>query len=310
MTPAYPTNEEIANALDRIADLLAAQSADRYRVNAYRRAARVVFDMDVSVAQMAAINGEKKLAQLPAIGKSIAGAIQEYVHTARIGFLERLEGQISPEDLFRTLPGIGRELASRIHAELDIDSLEDLESAARDGRLGQVSGIGIRRAQAIRNSVGVLLDRSGRRRARRFRLLEKGETAPGESVPDAPPVASILEVDAEYRRKADAGQLKTITPRRFNPDKKAWLPIFHTEKDGWFVTALFSNTARAHQMNKIGDWVVIYFEKDGTEERYTVVTEHHGPLTGRRVVRGMEKECLAYYSRIQQFSVNTLHGAG
>lgn len=55
------------------------------------------------------------------------------------------------------------------------------------------------------------------------------------------------------------------------------------------------NTFRAHEQNKIRDWVVIYFERDGEEDQCTVVTERTGPLAGRRVVRGREKECLAHY---------------
>jgi hypothetical protein len=52
-----------------------------------------------------------------------------------------LEGQISPEDLFSTVPGVGEALSKRIHVALDIDSLEELELSAHDGRLEQVEGI-------------------------------------------------------------------------------------------------------------------------------------------------------------------------
>lgn len=71
----------------------------------------------------------------------------------------------------------------------------------------------------------------------------------------------------------------------------------HTENDEWLFTAMFSNTARAHELNKTRDWLVIYYEHDGQEDQCTVVTEQSGLLKGQRVVRGREKECLAYYSR-------------
>jgi hypothetical protein len=297
MKQANFSNEEIAEALDRIADLLKAQDANRYRINAYRRAARVISDLETSVSEMVVTEGEKKLMALPDIGKSIAAIIREYVQTGRVGLLERLEGQISPEDLFTTVPGIGENLAHRIHIALDIESLEGLEMAAHDGRLEQVSGIGIRRTKAIRDSVGAILNRSGRRRTRRIHHLEKTrETAAAAPFHAGPTVAAILEVDAEYRRRAAAGLLKTIAPRRFNPEGKSWLPIFHTEKEGWHFTALFSNTARAHEFKRVRDWVVMYIEKDSLEKRYTVVTEYHGPLAGRRVIRGLENECQAYYA--------------
>jgi DNA polymerase/3'-5' exonuclease PolX len=155
------SNEEIADALDRIADLLQAQDANRYRVNAYRRAARVVAGLTAPVSEKVVSGGEKELMRLPDIGKSIAGVIREYVCTGRIQLLERLEGQISPEDLFTTIPGIGESLARRIHSDLDIGSLEELELAAHDGRLEKVAGIGIRRTQAIRDSVEAIRLASG-----------------------------------------------------------------------------------------------------------------------------------------------------
>jgi hypothetical protein len=291
------TNEDIADVLNRIADLLEAQDANPYRVNAYRRAAKVISDLNQSAADMALSNNGKKLLDLRDIGVSIAGAVQEYVETGRSGLLQRLERKISPDDLFTTVPGIGEELARRIHVELDIDTLEELELAAHDGRLEDVSGIGHRRAAAIRGSVGAILNRSSRRRARRIRQIEENaEFAVDTPTTSRPSVASVIEVDKEYRQRAAAGKLKTIAPRRFNPEGKSWLPIMHIEKNGWRFTTMYSNTARAHDLDKTHDWVVVYFEKDGVEDQCTVVTEQHGPLKGRRVVRGREKECREFYS--------------
>jgi DNA polymerase (family 10) len=288
MGSGYPTNQEIADVLERVAALLEAQDANPYRTGAYRKASRQIAVSEQSIAELALSGEGEKLEDLPDIGKSIAGAIREFVHTRRLGLLERLEGQISPEDLFCTVPGIGDELARRIHRHLGIDTLEELELAAHDGRLYGVPGIGDRRVRAIRDSVGAILSRSSRRRARRLRHLE---TSPA----DEPDASLILEVDKEYRQKTETGQLRTIAPRRFNPDGEAWLPILHAENGGWSFTALFSNTARAHELGKTRDWVVVYYEKDGHENQHTVVTENHGPLKGKRVVRGKERECGEYY---------------
>jgi len=292
MNHHHPTNQEIADVLDRVAALLEAQDANPYRVNAYRKGARFVEQFDRSVARIAeSVEGEK-LEDLPDIGKSIGGAIREFVHTGRLALLERLEGELSPDDLFTTVPGIGEALAKRIYSELHLETLEDLEVAAHDGRLEKVPGIAHRRVTAIRHSLESILSRSGRRRARRLRRLDKEKIHGG---PAQPSVAVLLEVDEEYRNKAEKGKLRTISPRRFNPDGKYRLPILHADREGWHFNALFSNTARAHELGKTKDWVVIYFEKDGHEDQHTVVTETHGPLKGRRVVRGLEKESLAHY---------------
>ena len=75
----------------------------------------------------------------------------------------------------------------------------------------------------------------------------------------------------------------------------------HVTKQGWHFTALFSNTARAHQLNRTQDWVVIYFYDDQHHEsQHTVVTETHGGLTGQRVVCGRETECREYYASVKE----------
>jgi len=269
-------NEDVAEVLERVAALLQAQHADAYRVRAYQHAAATCRTLAQPLDQV------ETLDSLPTIGKSIGASIREYLCTGRLGLLDRLEGQVSPEDLFTTLPGVGDALAHRIHDELHVETLEELEQAAHDGRLEQVAGIGARRAQALRAELESVLSRSVRRRARLLRQREQAEQ---------PPIRDLLDVDAEYRRRASAGELHLITPRRFNPDKEAWLPVLHTRRDAWTYHALFSNTARAHRLQMTRDWVVIIFERDGDEGQCTVVTEHAGPLEGRRVVRGREREC-------------------
>jgi hypothetical protein len=96
-------------------------------------------------------------------------------------------------------------------------------------------------------------------------------------------------------QRAGVGKLKTIAPRRFNPAGKSWLPIMHAKKR-WHFTAMFSNIARAHELSKTRDWVVIYFECNGVEGQYTVVTEQVGALKGRRFVRGRQKASRAHYA--------------
>lgn len=61
-------------------------------------------------------------------------------------------------------------------------------------------------------------------------------------------------------------------------------------------TVLYSNTARAHELGRTRDWVVMYYyDGDHVEAQCTVVTETRGALAGKRVVRGREQECRAHY---------------
>jgi hypothetical protein len=223
---------------------------------------------------------------LPVIGEGLANLIFEYVRTGHSSLLKRLEGSISPEYLFEKIPGIGKTFAHRIAEKLDIKTLEELEHAAYDGTLAAVEGFGKRRLEAVRTSLAGMLGSNAAARAQQRAEKEHDEM---------PPVDVLLNIDADYRKKASAGNLRTIAPKRFNPEKKAWLPVYHTDEAGWSFTALFSNTIRAHLLSKTHDWVVVFYDKKKTEGQCTVVTETSGPLKGKRVVRGREDECLAYY---------------
>lgn len=284
-------NSEIAAALERCADLLEVQQADPHRVRAYRAAAHSVRSFPGSVAGVARSGGREALDRLYGVGKSIAAAIEQLVQTGRWSMLERLEGAVSPEQLFVTVPGIGEELAARIHDRLGIDTLQALELAAHDGQLERVPGFGPRRTRAVQHALASMLSRGAR-------VLPGDRTEPTEELtsPAAPSVEALLEIDARYRNLAEQGALPRIAPRRFNPGGVAWLPILHDEAEGFHVHALFSNTALAHQLRRTHDWVIIYHDRDGSTGQHTVVTEQHGPLRGRRVVRGRESESADYYA--------------
>ncbi len=273
-----PTNRDIADLLERIASLLESQG-DVHRVVAYRHAASAVRGFPHPIVEVYRLHGTAGLVALPFIGKSIATAIAEIVETGQSSLLWRLEGHVSPEDRFATVAGIGDALAHRIVATLGIETLEDLELAAHDGRLERVHGFGPNRVRAVRE---VLASRLARERSWLNRTVETN-MAP----PDA---ATILAVDGDYRDRARRDELRKIAPRRFNPTGEAWLPILHTRRDGWSFTALFSNSALAHSLRRTHDWVLVFFERDGHTGQSTVVTERRGAQAGLRVIRGRESE--------------------
>lgn len=267
-------NVAAARILRECSELLRAQQANPFRINAYLRAAQTLETLDSDAREILRRRGVEGLIELPAIGQGIAASIDEIARTGRLSQLDRLRGSADPETLFRTVPGIGRELARRIHEDLHVDTLEALEIAAHDGRLASVPGLGPRR-------IAAMLGRTSARGPSRGSIIEE------------PSVELLLDVDREYRASAATGRLPVITPRRFNPEGKAWLPVLHTSRGEWHFTALYSNTARAHALDRTHDWVVIYFhDADHSEGQRTVVTETHGALEGRRVVRGREAECL------------------
>jgi DNA polymerase (family 10) len=264
-------NDDVAGRLDEVARLLAAQGANRFRVGAYERAANTVRRLAPPVSEILEHHGLEGLQQLPGIGPSIASAIRDLLARGRLAMLERLRGESEPTKLLASVPGIGRELADRLYHDLGIETLENLEAAAHDGRLEQVLGFGPKRLAGIRDSLAHRLQRV---------------KPPAGGSDRAPSVDEILDVDREYRDKAAKGDLVKIAPRRFNPSRVAWLPILHTTRGRRHYTALFSNTALAHRLNRTNDWVVIYWDDGIGERQCTVVTADHGD----RIVRGREAE--------------------
>lgn len=260
-------NQEIARQFREVADLLEGQHADPHRIRSYRRAASTLDDLEEPVDRIYAEGGVTALAGLPTIGRRLGHAIADVAETGRWRWLDRLRGEAAPEDLLASLPGIGTTLAARIHEQLHITTLEDLEVAAHDGRLGEVEGFGDQRVQGVIDAVA-------------GRLQRRRHLDPSVSVA-APSVEELLDVDREYRELAESGRLPLIAPRRFNPTGSAWLPILHTSRGDRDYTVLYSNTALAHELGRIHDWVVVYDDGPG-HGQWTVVD---GPRQ-ERVVRG------------------------
>jgi len=275
-------NEQIARKFELIAGLLESRDENPYRVQAYRNAADTLRGLDRDVRDIVEREGLEGLETLPGIGKSLSRSILEHISTGDMSVISRIRGRANAVNLMASLPGIGPEMAARIYEHLGVETLEELEMAARSGDLAEVPGFGPKR---IRGVIDALAGRLGARARRR----------PAEEI--RPPIEEILDVDREYREKAAANRLRTIAPRRFNPTGEAWLPVLNTRRDGRHYTALFSNTARAHEMGRTNDWVVIYYDSPEGGGQSTVVTAKQGPLAGRRIVRGRERESLDYHER-------------
>lgn len=275
-------NQQIAGSLEEVSRILAEQGANRYRVQAYAHAADVLRVMAEPVADVLAREGLEGLEKISGVGVTIAHVIRDILLHGRSGMLERLRGESDPIAQLASVPGIGKNTAWKLHEELGIETLQELEAAAHDGRLEKLAGIGAKRLAGIRDTLALRLGR-----------LQK----PPASTPPSnePSIAELLDVDRQYHENATEGSIKLIAPKRFNPTGEAWLPVLHTMRGQRHYTALYSNTARAHELGKTNDWVVLFYDGDGTERQCTVITSTFGPLQGRRIVRGREAECEGFY---------------
>jgi DNA polymerase (family 10) len=139
-------NAAIARVLGEIADLLEVKGENPFRVRAYRNAAATVAGM----AERAEDLDATRLLALPGIGKDLASKIRELVDTGRIGdhqaLLEAFPASIL--DLLR-LQGVGPKTVALLYGTLGIATLDDLEAAARAGRVRALKGMGARKEQLL-----------------------------------------------------------------------------------------------------------------------------------------------------------------
>jgi DNA polymerase (family 10) len=151
-------NTEIAAALSELGTLYELDGAVRYRVNAYREAARVIRDSPVSVEELAR---EGRATELPGVGKTLEEKILALVDTGSIPAADMLKERF-PVSLVEVtqVPGIGARTARRLHEELGISDLEQLRGAAEAGRLRGVRGLGPKAEQNVLAAVD-RLEREG-----------------------------------------------------------------------------------------------------------------------------------------------------
>lgn len=165
-----PTNIELAEALEQMADLLVRNGEPNpYRVQAYLQAAALIRDEEEPLARAYGEHGREALLDLPGVGVSLAAHLAQYIETGRVGLRDRLLAATDPAALLSTLPSVSYRLGRRLVDELDVRSLAELERAAHDGRLLALEGIGPRTVEAIRLQLNSILSRTARRRARRVR---------------------------------------------------------------------------------------------------------------------------------------------
>jgi DNA polymerase (family 10) len=155
-------NAEIAAALRELGVLYELDGADRFRVLAYREAARTVANSPISIEQLAE---EGRLTELPGVGKTLAQKIETLIETGSIPSADKLKAKF-PATLVEVtrVPGLGAKTARRIYDEIGVETLVQLKEAAEQGRLAGIRGLGPRTEENILASLeGVTEDGIGER---------------------------------------------------------------------------------------------------------------------------------------------------
>lgn len=150
-------NASIAKLLEEYAKYLEINNEDFFKVRAYNSAARSILGLDFNIAELLK-NGEE-LPKIKGVGKNILGHIQEIVNSGSFQELEEIKSN-TPEILIvlNKIPGVGAKKAYRIHKELGIHSLGELEYACLENRLAMLEGFGKKSQDKIlKNIDGVKL---------------------------------------------------------------------------------------------------------------------------------------------------------
>lgn len=101
-----------------------------------------------------------------------------------------------------------------------------------------------------------------------------------------PPVRLLLEIEREYRAQSPAAKPAGAARE------------LRVQRDGWNLRVFYSHSARAQELARTRDWVIVLASHgERPVSQHTVVTETRGRLAGRRVVRGREAACRTYYAR-------------
>ena len=188
-------NADIAVIFTEIADLLDLQQANPFRIRAYHNAARIVGELGREVRAM--VERGEDLTDLPGIGDDLAGKMREIVDTGKCRALEKLHAELPPAitELLH-VPGLGPKRVRMLWHELDVQTLEQLARAARDGRIRDLPGFGAKTEANILQAVEAHLSK-----VRRIKLTTAAQYA--ESLVAwlaSASGVSRVEVAGSYRR--------------------------------------------------------------------------------------------------------------
>lgn len=153
-------NLQLASILHEIGDLLELLDENQFRVRAYRRAARGV---ELLADDIDAVAAEGRLSDIEGVGKGIAAGIDQWLRSGQIDDHEALKRQVPPGLLELTrVPGVGPKSARLLYEELGVQSVDELEEAAKQRRVRTIKGLGPKSEANILTGIERLRQHTGR----------------------------------------------------------------------------------------------------------------------------------------------------
>jgi DNA polymerase (family 10) len=195
------TNQQIAEKLELMAELLEIKGENVFKVRAFSRAADIIDRYGFPLAPL----DEQSLATIPGIGRNIARKIREIVETGTFKELEEVKSGI-PDSLIELLrlEGVGPKTVATLRDKLSVQSIDDLEREARHHRIRAIRGFGEKKEEGFLRAIAIYREQSGRMtRLEADRVVERIRPAfsPG-----------LSEIAGSYRRgKSTIGDIDIVT---------------------------------------------------------------------------------------------------
>ncbi len=147
-------NTEVSEILYRVADFLELQDEIRFKFLAYRKAARTIESLSSDIADIYKKGGIKALEEIPSVGKGIAESIEEILKTGKLKYLEDLKKKtpIDVENLVN-IEGLGPKRIGVLYKKLKVRNVNDLEKAAKEGKIKKLDGFGDKAEENIIKAV-------------------------------------------------------------------------------------------------------------------------------------------------------------
>jgi DNA polymerase (family 10) len=155
-------NADIAAIFEEIANLLEIEGANPFRIRAYRNAARTIGELPREVSDI--LEKGEELTRLPGIGADLAAKIGEIVTTGHSTQLDRLRKELPPavSELLK-IPGLGPKRVKALYHDLEVQTVQQLYRAARDGRIRALHGFGEKTEQNILQAAAAAHATAGQR---------------------------------------------------------------------------------------------------------------------------------------------------
>ncbi len=188
-------NQEIADIFEKIADILEFKGEISFKVNAYRKASRVIKDLPEDIE---AVWRQGRVHDLPGIGDALVKKIDEYLRSGKISKYEEIRQDVSPELLhLLNIQNLGPKTLALAHKNLYVNNIHDLLKVIEDGSLAELPGMGLKKVENIQKGI-------------QFYLAAQERISIGKALPIVEEIMEQLRRKTKIEKISPAGSVRRM----------------------------------------------------------------------------------------------------